>query len=290
MRDMKRELIINADDLGADLGRNAGIFEAIQGGAVSSVSVLANGPAIEDALERLHSLKQPRISIGVHLNLSEGKPLSLGLRLLTGPDGHFPGKASTQRLLVDSGNTPLEREVAREISAQIEACKKAGLTITHFDGHQHVHIFPAVFPGAVKIAREHKIPWMRVPEEFIFFSGGDLPAQIREEALAFSRLAGVARGRLGETGIQTTEHFFGLSLKGRITPPVLAETLQHLRPGLTELMVHPGRVYYNDPSNPFSAFSTADRERELAALLAPEFRLALTAAGIHLVCFGDRGT
>ena len=69
---MKR-LIVNADDLGADEGRNAGILEAVRAGVVKSVSLLANGPATAEACKAIHDGKYEEVSIGVHLNLSEGK-------------------------------------------------------------------------------------------------------------------------------------------------------------------------------------------------------------------------
>ena len=96
---MKR-LIVNADDLGADEARNVGIFEAIREGRVTSASLFPNGPAFEDALHRIRSLGRTTVSFGVHINLSEGKPVSPDLRLLTGPDGSFPGKTSTHSLLM----------------------------------------------------------------------------------------------------------------------------------------------------------------------------------------------
>jgi chitin disaccharide deacetylase len=291
MKWMKRELIITADDLGADEGRNAGIFEAIQAGVVTRVSVLANGPALADALERLHSLKGPKVSIGVHLNLSEGKPLSSGLNLLTGLDGQFRKKAPTQRLLMGCGDGSLEKEVAREMAAQTEALKKAGLPITHLDGHQHIHVFPAVRKRAILTAREYGIPWMRIPEEPGVLPGDrDVPERLREEARFFSSLAAEARRQLEGTGVRTTDHFRGLQLKGRITLSLLLQTLEGIPSGLTEIMVHPGRVSYNGPLNPFSGFSTGEREEELTALLDLGFRRALAEAGIALVCFGDSET
>ena len=42
-----KQLIINADDFGADEARNAGIIEAIQKGVATSASLLANGPALQ---------------------------------------------------------------------------------------------------------------------------------------------------------------------------------------------------------------------------------------------------
>ena len=64
---MKR-LIVNADDLGADEGRNEGIFEAMRAGVVTSASILPNGPALGHALDGIRSGGFERISFGGHLN------------------------------------------------------------------------------------------------------------------------------------------------------------------------------------------------------------------------------
>ena len=90
---MKR-LIVNADDLGAGESRNAGIFEAIEAGSVTSVSILPNGPALEDALRGIRALRLKNVSFGVHFNISEGKPIASASRCILGPDGCFRGKGA----------------------------------------------------------------------------------------------------------------------------------------------------------------------------------------------------
>ena len=114
---MKR-LIINADDLGADEARNAGIFEAIQAGAVTSASILPNGPGLLDALNRIHSGSFKNITWGVHLNLSEGKPISTGNSLLLEPDGTFRGKVFSQHLLMRQGDRDCSRDRCSDLSSQ----------------------------------------------------------------------------------------------------------------------------------------------------------------------------
>lgn len=284
---MKR-LIVNADDLGADEARNAGIFEAIQAGSVTSTSILPNGTGLEDALRRIRLLGRTKVSFGVHLNLSEGKPLSSDLRLLTGPDGFFLGKASTQRLLMHPEDNALHREVAREMSAQIQVLLGAGVQIHHLDGHQHIHIFPAAIVAAVEVAQEHRVPWMRIPEESPPRSSTDSPPPwLMEEAQRFSEAAGAARKRLKGTGIRISDHFRGLYLKGRLSPSLLKDLLHNLPEGLTELMVHPGRVPIGLPSGPFCSFSTLEREQELETLMDGDFRRALSETGVILRPFPE---
>ena len=93
---------MNADDLGAGESRNAGIFDAIEAGSVTSVSILPNGPALEDALRGIRALRLKNVSFGVHFNISEGKPIESAARCILGPDGCFRGKARTQSLLLRS--------------------------------------------------------------------------------------------------------------------------------------------------------------------------------------------
>jgi predicted glycoside hydrolase/deacetylase ChbG (UPF0249 family) len=279
-----KRLIINADDLGADEGRNAGIFAALRAGIATSASILPNGPALDHALAGIRSGGFDGVSFGVHLNLTEGRPLAEGLTTLTGPDGNFRGKASAHRLLLKTGDLSLQAELAREAALQIERLLEAGIAITHIDGHQHVHVFPSVLPTVAQTARGHGIRRMRIPDEPVPSGDQTVPADLLEEVSRFSSLGREARRFLGGTGIVSSDHFRGLALKGRLDTEGLLNLLEKLPGGITELMVHPGRVPAEDP---FSAFSSPDRERELEALLDPRFRLALDRAGVVLVSFRE---
>ncbi len=281
-----RRLIVNADDLGADGARNEGIFEAIRAGVVTSASILPNGPALENALEGIRAGGCRGTSFAAHLNFSEGRPLSGGLLRLAGPDGNFLGKAAAHRLLMEAGDPVLEDEIARESALQIRRLLDAGIDVTHVDGHQHVHVFPAALDAVVKTAKGLGVRRMRIPDE-AFPSGGDLQADGMEEARRFSALGREARKRIAATGIATSNHFRGLLLKGRLDLEGLLRLIGELPDGTTELMVHPGRV---PAEAPFSAFSSTDRERELEALLDPRFRLALEAAGVVLLSFKEIGS
>ena len=195
-----KQLIVNADDLGADNGRNKGIFEAISAGVVTSCSILANSPAFEDALLQIRSLDPTNISFGIHLNLSEGPPLSTRLQRLTGPDGCFLGKQAAQRLLLCPGDPQLENEIHKELDAQISRLLDAGIQLDHADGHQHVHILPAVVRIAIAAAKSHGIRWIRIPEEHAN-QLGDLPENEMDEALFFCPHADAARPQAEVNGV-----------------------------------------------------------------------------------------
>jgi chitin disaccharide deacetylase len=285
---MKR-LIVNADDLGADRGRNAGIFEAIDRGVVTSVSILPNAPALEDAVHRIRSLHSRKVSIGIHLNLSEGQPISSGLKRLVGADGKFMGKAAARRLLAAREDADLQREIKNEIEAQILFLRSFGFPIDHMDGHQHIHVFSAVVSIAAQTASSNHIRWVRVPEEPADgFQPFPVAPAVKVEARFFSDLAAAARPIFSSMGVVGTDHFRGLYMKGSLPSSSWWEFLMGIPDGLTEFMVHPGLVGTGfDASSPFSGFSTTEREGELRALTDGRFPEALRKSGFDLVPFPD---
>jgi chitin disaccharide deacetylase len=281
---MKR-LIVNADDLGAGEPRNAGIFDAIEAGSVTSVSILPNGPALEDALSGIRALHLKSVSFGVHFNISEGKPIASASPCILGPDGCFRGKRGTQSLLLCRENSELEKEIRKELSAQITLIQDAGVQVDHLDGHQHVHILPAVVRAAAEAANAHGISWVRIPEE-PFPDFQERSSHVMEEACLFSRHAAAARAFYDAMGIRSTDHFRGLLLKGELPAESWSDFLESIPPGLTELMVHPGRADAA-ASGPFAGFSTAAREEELTALIDGRFFAALLKTGVSLTPYPD---
>ncbi len=282
-----RRLIVNADDLGADEARNAGIIAAIKCGTITSISILTNGPAFEDALDGIKSSRLHPISIGLHLNLSEGRPLTPGLKHLTGPDGCFLGKKGAQQVLQNTGSAEVGVEIRTELRAQIARLRDHGIRADHLDGHQHLHFFPAALEIVLVEAKAHGIAWLRIADE------EPTPSKIRDlspleldEALMFSRHAKAARHRIRESGLWAPDHFCGLFFKGRLPGESWSEFLRDLSPGLTEMMVHPGHAE-NSTRGPFSTFSTFDRERELKALSDGSFLRAIIETGVELTPFPE---
>ncbi len=160
-----KQLIVNADDFGADSCRNRGIAAAVAAGAVTAVSVLVNGPAFAAGLPLLGGWQRRGIAVGLHLNLSEGRPLAKGLAVLAGVDGGFQGKTAAHALLLQKNNGKLAEDIIAETEAQIARLRETGIRIDHLDGHQHVHVFPGAAAVVVAAAARHGIPRIRLPAE-----------------------------------------------------------------------------------------------------------------------------
>ena len=284
-----KKLVVNADDLGADGSRNEGIFAAIRAGVVTSASILVNGAAFDDAVRIIRGEGFTRISWGVHVNLSEGMALCPGLRVLTDRCGCFRGKRAAHLLLSEREPVLLEEEIGREIEAQVGRLKKTGIPINHLDGHQHVHVFPAVLGPAIRAAVGHRIPWFRIPEEpEQVDAASPVSDDVVREARRFSNLGREARSAVEASGLHVADSFRGLYFKGRLSPSILSSCMKGLPDGLTELMVHPGLASCGGSDHPFAAFSTPDRQKELEALLEADFVLAARKNGVAMTPFPER--
>jgi len=74
----RRNIVVNADDFGASRQTNEAILQAFEKGLISSATIMANMPAFEEACQLVHQHHLQR-RIGLHLNLTSGKPLTAGI-------------------------------------------------------------------------------------------------------------------------------------------------------------------------------------------------------------------
>src|SRR5574337_787269 len=125
-----KQLVVNADDFGLTEGINRGILEAHRRGILTSTTLLANGAALESAVAL--AIESPQLGVGIHLNLTQGRPVSDPYRVpsLVDEGGcFFGGPASLARRILLGKVRPAE--VEREFAAQIEKVRGAGLEMTH---------------------------------------------------------------------------------------------------------------------------------------------------------------
>jgi predicted glycoside hydrolase/deacetylase ChbG (UPF0249 family) len=134
-------LIINADDVGKDPQVNAVIFDLIDRRLVTSATIMANGPALEECLDRIQAY--PLCSFGVHLNITEFQPLtpSAPLAELLDPQGNFCLAIYRRARLHRS----LRKDILLEWSAQVQRLCSYGLKVSHIDSHHDVHTDPRLF-------------------------------------------------------------------------------------------------------------------------------------------------
>jgi predicted glycoside hydrolase/deacetylase ChbG (UPF0249 family) len=267
-------LIVNADDYNTDSERNRGILEAVSTGIITSVSVLANMPWEQNALTELKAVCGPRI--GIHLNLTRGKPLCSGLRTLTDEAGYFfPKQIAWRKALL--GIIDLQ-EVEKELCAQTEHLMSLGMPPDHMDGNNHIHVFPGIAAVAARLAQHYRIRNVRLPfEAFSSLRQYWQPNVLKKYFIGL--LAKRARPVFKNHGLCFTDHFAGIQFPSIANSASLRAFLQTLPNGVTELMCHPGRKNQGNP------FSTAEREQEMYSLTDPHVLEDIQRHNINLISY-----
>jgi len=146
------KLIINADDFGYSKGVNYGIIDAHKHGIVTSTTLMVTMPGVSHAVELMK--ENPDLAVGLHLNISVGKPLSSG-KSLVGGDGNFikPSK------LPKDYRYNLE-ELKAEVYAQYNKfVELVGKKPSHFDSHlATTDILPQMKEVSSALAVEKNLP------------------------------------------------------------------------------------------------------------------------------------
>jgi predicted glycoside hydrolase/deacetylase ChbG (UPF0249 family) len=277
----RRILVVNADDLGLHPDIDRGIEEAHREGIVTSASISAVGASFEGAVELCH--RNPRLDVGVHLTLVGERPLADPSVLggLVTAEGSLPHAhpALTARALAGL----LRRDaVERELAAQVDRVNRAGLSPSHLDAHQHVHLLPRVWPVVIELAKAHGIRWVRVPVFAPSWAGrpGTTRLVLR---LGMNALASLRRASLG--ALRSADSTPALGQSGRLTPEVILRALRRVPPGaLAELVTHPG---VTTPALRARYDWGYDWSGETTALRDPELRRSLERDGFELRGFAD---
>ena len=277
-----KTLVVTADDVGLHPGMTLGALRAHEQGIVTACSVVANGRALDGAIERLRD--RPKLDAGVHLTfVGSERPLSprTQVRSLLGPDGAFlPGfRAFAARYFLGRVDAA---ELEAELRRQIERLLAAGLELVHLNSHQHLHVLPRVFEIVLKLAEDYRIPWVRIPRD---------PAAMRSltpralEIAILNGLGGTARRQAKGRRIRTANRAVGILDAGRLTPGRLVRILKDVE-GVTELVCHPG-VGDRELAGVYDWGYGWDEET--AALCDAGVKEALRERGIALMGFSTPG-
>jgi predicted glycoside hydrolase/deacetylase ChbG (UPF0249 family) len=273
-----RSVILCADDFGLADGVSRGIVELAEMGRLSATGAMTNMPGWRRMARSLMPLRD-RIAVGLHLNFTAGTPLGPMPRLA--PLGAFPAlkdllPKALKRQLPDS-------EIAEEISRQIEAFEEAfGDAPAFVDGHQHVHVLPAIRPALIQALKARGYAgrvWLRDPSDK---ATAILRRPIgRSKALIVKSLArGFARSAHA-AGFRTNKGFSGFAPLDLSVPVarVFEEAFSKL--GAHPLvMCHPG--YVDDELRALDP-ALESRVEELNYLKSDAFRDLLEEQGLRLV-------
>jgi hopanoid biosynthesis associated protein HpnK len=266
------DLVVTADDFGADEAVNEAIEIAHRDGVLTAASLMVAGDAAADAVARAKRL--PTLGVGLHLVLVEGRTVlpAADVPDLVDGDGRFRSNMALAGLkFAMSGAT--RRQLAAEIEAQFVAFAATGLPLDHVNAHKHFHVHPVIGALVIDAARRHGARAIRTPIE------PGSPTGSARLAVAFARRL---RARARRAGLVAPDRVFGLADSGRMDTPATLDALAGLSDGLNELYLHPA------VRDDWPGHAPGYRYRaEFEALTAPAVREAIAASGARLGSFAD---
>lgn len=289
-----RKLIVNADDFGLTAGVNRAIVETHFNGVVSSTTLMANGPAFEDAVAAAASA--PNLSVGCHVVLVDGRPVSppeavdtlLAIRSAEPEKFYASLSAFAARAMLGGFDRD---QLVEEVAAQIRKIQSAGFQVTHLDTHKHAHIFPEILGALLRAARicgvrairNPIVPVKALPAK-LFKGNRDLWKRYGQVRMLHA-FAGPFRQHTKRAGLLTPDGVIGVVETGSIDISLLRATLASLPDGTWELVCHPG---YNDADLRAAGTRLLDsRDEERRLLTSAELRQFLQEQKIQVISYRD---
>ena len=274
---MRRCLIVNADDFGLHRSINEGIEEACNNGIVRSVSFASNTDIFEESLSVLKRCRE--VSIGIHLNIIDGRPVSNGkdLGFLLDKKGNFLGNHKKVLLSV-CANLKRISAIKVEFEEQIKRAQDGGLNISHLDSHCHIHLLPCLSNVVVDLVEKFKIPFVRVSRVRNF------PFCFNVRGLVIGTMSHFASINFIRAGVKCVSNEFSLEKPGKITKEGLFLAIRNLSYGVTEINVHPSKSDSAISERFKWGYSWQD---ELAVLTDKDIREEIKRNDVALINFNE---
>ncbi len=276
-------LVLNADDLGLTAPLSEVIVALRAGDLVTDTSFLTCGEAFDGTARAL--LSHGITTTGIHLCIVGGEaPVSRPAdvpSLVRG--GRFRSGWPSVAAAAAAGRIRV-RDVEHEWEAQVVRALDAGLRVTHFDSHQHLHLLPTLLPVAIRLARRFDVAYIRAPgtERAAKWASAGLGAAGKARLL--SAFGDRARRMLHTVGLPDPPVAVGLAEAGGMTLVRWTRLLSSMPDGTYEVVLHPGT----------GDGGTASRYRwgylwdeEARVLRGEELRTLFARSGVRTLSFAD---
>lgn len=286
MSSIEKRLIVNADDFGLHESVNTAVEIGHRDGILTSASLMANGDCFDGAVRI--AKRNAGLDIGVHLVLNGEKPVAAPGKIssIVGEDGRLLENHYRFCMGIMSQKIDL-KDIASECDAQIGKCFDAGLKPAYVNSHRHIHLFPAVFRSLKPVLKKYNITRIRwiTPALFEIY---------KVDAIKIIFLCLTQRTRFSiSPSHKFPDHFVGFFRSGYINEDYLKGIMGRLKPGVTELNVHPAteNELLNDKYGNFwkehYRWECGNWKQELDALLSPAVKDLIRSSGVFLIRYSE---
>ena len=221
-------LIIHADDAGLSHSQNSAIIESLENGVVNSYSIMIPCPWFYEIGN--YAKANSQFDYGIHLTLTcEWENYKFGpvspiedVKSLVDKNGYF---FRTRDELKEFAN---EKEVKKELKAQIEKALNYGLNPTHIDSHMYsVGVNKEFFNLYKELGQFYNLPVL-LNNKLLEMVGLNVKENINKNDFVFDDIC-----------IGNYKHFANNKLK-----KYYLDFIENIKSGVNIILIHPA---FNDP-------------------------------------------
>lgn len=266
---MARQLIVNADDFGRSTEINQAVIRAHREGVLNSASLMVAGSAAAEAIELAH--QNPALAVGLHLVVVDGAAVLPPQQIphLVDSQGRFPNRPVRLGLRY-AFSPPARRDLKDEITAQFERFAASGLALSHVDGHQHLHMHPAVYDLMLPLALKFGADRIRIVRDDLRLALRYDRSHRTAKFVSAAIFAGLAF-RCRRCPIPGPRRTYGFHQSGNMTKSYVLLALQHMQ--------EPAEMYFHPTAGP-RLDALGPNPGDLETLLSGEFRKAMEVRGL----------
>ena len=275
-----KSLIVTADDYGMCNDVDKAIDKGIENGFITTTNVMLNMESLENA----KTLRErfPNISIGVHWNVTTGKPIS-DVKLvssLVDENGNFWSIKEFKKRY--SKKLISEKDLERELIAQYELfekyCGKADYWNTHENSALHVKAFK-VFE---KVAMQYDIKATRTFKR-VYYDKKSLGFKSSIREIFVRNFFNVWFTKIGKKFILPEGRIVSFHKISKTSGNILVDAILKSKKKTIEVVFHPAIV----ANNPNFGNIAEERVKEYEYVSSPQVLQTYKESNIKLINFSD---
>jgi hopanoid biosynthesis associated protein HpnK len=263
------QAVFTADDFGDSRAVNTAVIRAHKNGTLTAASLMAGGQAFREAADMARENRS--LALGLHVVILAGKAVLPPKEIphLVDAQGYFRSDPLQAGIYYFFSPTA-RKELDREITAQFERFARIGLPLSHVDGHEHMHLHPAVLPLILPLAEQLNACGIRIPRDDFLLAIRHDSSRFWQKAtwnFVFRLLTTWCISQLQDRSLIWTEKVFGMMQSGCMREDYVLQVLRQIDVPTAEFYFHPSIGPESVPLGP----NTTD----FATLLSPAIRAVL---------------
>ena len=274
LSDSDRAVIIHADDIGMCHASITAYAKLIEAGGISSAALMP--PCSWFPAAAAFCRAHPDVDMGVHTTLTcEWDSYRWGPLSTRDPaSGLMDDEGCFHRATPEAQQHATPTAVQRELAAQGERARAAGIPLTHIDTHMGAVMHASLIQGYAQLALQHHlVPMIPRLDE----------ARLRQRGMSVDDARATARffQDLQSAGVPLIDHITGMPLSDpRDQLDYAQRAFDALLPGVTVFILHPAE---DTPELRAIAPDWPSRVANFETFMRPEIPRYLKQIGAHVI-------